>query len=73
MPNVAFTNPPILGPVWSASCSVERPISPASGRIASAEVTNTTSSLPPASSSAIETGTSTSSQSSDGRKRTAEA
>jgi hypothetical protein len=73
LPKVAFTRPPILGPVWSASCSVERPISPASGRIASAEVTNTRSSLPRASSSATETGTSTSSQSSEGRRRTAEA
>ena len=74
LPNVAFTSPPILGPVCSASCSVARPISPASGRIAPAEVRKIMSSLPPASSSTIETGTSTSSQSSDGRSlRTGEA
>ena len=74
LPNVAFTSPPILGPVCRASCSVARPINPASGRIAPADVRKIRSSLPSASSSAIETGTRTSSQSSDGRSlRTGEA
>ena len=67
LPNVAFTSPPIRGPVCRASWSVERPINPASGRIAPAEVTKTRSSLPPTSSSTMETGTRTSSQSSEGR------
>ena len=67
LPNVAFTSPPILGPVCRASCSVARPISPASGRIAPADVRKISSSFPPASSSTIDTGTSTSSQSSEGR------
>ena len=67
LPNVALTSPPIRGPVCSASCSVERPIRPASGRIAPAEVRKISRSLPPASSSTMETGTRTSSQSSEGR------
>ena len=67
LPNVALISPPTRGPVWSASCSVERPIRPASGRIAPAEVTKISRSLPPTISSAMETGTRTSSQSSDGR------
>ena len=73
LPNVALTSPPIRGPVCRASCSVERPIRPASGRIAPAEVRKIRSSLPPASSSTTETGTSTSSQSSEGRSRIREA
>ena len=67
LPNVALISPPTRGPVWSASCSVERPIRPASGRIAPAEVTKISRSLPPAISSTMETGTRTSSQSSEGR------
>ena len=38
LPNVALISPPTRGPTCSASCSVERSIWPASGRIAPADV-----------------------------------
>ena len=47
LPNVALISPPMRGPVCSASCSVERPISPASGRIAAADVRKIARSAPP--------------------------
>ena len=71
LPNVALTKPPILGPVCSASCSVARPIRPASGTIAAVEVRKIARSGAPNSRMAIATGTSTSSQSSEGRSFTA--
>jgi hypothetical protein len=43
-PNVALSSPPARGPARIASCSVERPINAARGRIASAEVKKTASS-----------------------------
>ena len=71
LPNVALTRPPIRGPVCSASCSVARPISPASGTIAAADVRKIAISGAPSSRMPIATGTSTSSQSSEGRTFTA--
>jgi hypothetical protein len=65
-PNVALTSPPILGPVWMASCSVALPISPARGRMAAADVRKIASSGPFTTSSTTATGTSTSTQSSEG-------
>ncbi len=41
LPNVALRNPPQAGPARLASCSVPRPISPASGTSDNAVVTNT--------------------------------
>ncbi len=39
LPNVAFSRPPSVGPVWKASAVVASPMSAASGRIESAAVT----------------------------------
>jgi hypothetical protein len=66
LPNVALISPPRRGPMCSASCSVDRPISPASGRIAPADVRKIARSGPPATSRTIAIGTRTRSQSSDG-------
>ena len=72
LPNVALTRPPIRGPVCSASCSVARPISPGERhdrrgrRQEDRQVSGAPSSRMP-----IATGTSTSSQSSEGRTFTA--
>jgi hypothetical protein len=41
-PKVAFTSPPRRGPIRAATCSVERPMRPASGTMAKAEVMKTT-------------------------------
>ena len=43
LPNVAFSNPPTVGPVWHARSSVARPISPAAGIRERAAVRNTQS------------------------------
>jgi hypothetical protein len=44
LPKVALTKPPMPGPVCSASCSVDSPISHASGISAAAETRKTTTS-----------------------------
>ncbi len=41
LPNVAFRRPPMLGPAFSESCSVARPMIPASGTIPSAQIRKT--------------------------------
>ena len=46
LPNVALSKPPTRGPAWRASWSVPRPISPARGMTAIAEVMNTARSAP---------------------------
>jgi len=47
LPSVALSSPPICGPVRAAISSVAAPISPASGMIASADVTKIATSPPP--------------------------
>jgi hypothetical protein len=42
LPSVAFRSPPRRGPTRRATWSVDRPMRPASGTMASAEVMNTT-------------------------------
>lgn len=46
LPNVAFRNPPTLGPEWRASSSVAFPMNPARGMIAIAEETKRSCRLP---------------------------
>ena len=56
LPKVTFKRPPIPGPDREASSSVARPMSAAVGMIPTAEVTNTSASPAPATSSRIATG-----------------
>ncbi len=42
LPNVAFRNPPMVGPVFAARCSVASPRYPASGITATPATMNTT-------------------------------
>jgi len=65
LPSVAFSRPPRRAPTRVATCSVERPIKPASGMIARAELTNKAT-VRPRKSAAIETGMKTNSQSIEG-------
>jgi hypothetical protein len=71
LPNVALSSPPTAGPVRSATCSVLWTISAASGTMASAATKKTSGAAAPARSKMAATGTSTSSQLTDGGSDTA--
>src|SRR5262245_988019 len=68
LPKVTFSRPPMAGPARSATCSVARRIHPLNGMMAAAAVANTHSGAACISARASDSGTSTSSATSDSGK-----